>query len=59
MAISTATSRFADYYKRKGFGATFRRVGLAIRRSLFSSHTVLFYCDLATLAGPAKTSRAL
>lgn len=48
MAISTAVSRFADYYRRKGFGATIRRVGLAIRRSLFSSRSVLFYCDLST-----------
>jgi hypothetical protein len=54
MVISNATSRFADYYKRKGFAATFRRVGLAVKRSLLASHTVLFYCDLATLAGSAE-----
>lgn len=50
MTISTATSRFADYYKRKGFGATFRRVGLAVKRAVLASRSVLFYCDLAALA---------
>src|ERR1035441_4037291 len=54
MAISTAISRFADYYRRKGFRATIRRAGLAIKRSLFSSRSVLFYCDLSTLGMPPK-----
>jgi len=54
MAISTAVSRFTGYYRRKGFGATLRRAGVAVKRSLFSSRSVLFYCDLATQAAPPQ-----
>jgi hypothetical protein len=55
MSISTSLSRFAEYYKRHGFLATLRRLGLAAKRALFSSRSVLFYCDLATLPpGPTK-----
>jgi ribosomal protein S18 acetylase RimI-like enzyme len=52
MAISTAVSRFADYYRRHGFGATFRRAGSAVHRTLFSYRSVLFYFDLASPAAP-------
>jgi ribosomal protein S18 acetylase RimI-like enzyme len=54
MTISTAVSRFADYYRRKGFGATIQRAGVAVKRSLFASRSVLFYCDLAMQAGPPR-----
>jgi len=39
----------ADFYKRNGMRATFRRMGLAVKRALFTSRMVLFYCDLAAL----------
>jgi len=47
MGVSNSISRFSDFYKRNGFRATFRRLGLAVKRTLFSSRMVLFYCDLA------------
>jgi ribosomal protein S18 acetylase RimI-like enzyme len=50
MAISASISRLTAYYKRYGFGATFRRFGLSARRTLFSNRMVLFYCDLAPLS---------
>lgn len=31
-----------------------RRAGVALRRAVFSGHSVLFYCDLATLASPPR-----
>jgi ribosomal protein S18 acetylase RimI-like enzyme len=46
MAISTSISRLRAYYTRHGFGATIRRAGLALKRGLFSSRMVVFYCDL-------------
>jgi ribosomal protein S18 acetylase RimI-like enzyme len=49
MSISSSVSRFTDYFKRNGSRATARRLGLAIQRALFSSRSVLFYCDLAKL----------
>jgi ribosomal protein S18 acetylase RimI-like enzyme len=52
MSISSSVSRFTVYFKRRGFRATVRRVGLAARRSLFSSRMVLFYCDLPTISLP-------
>jgi ribosomal protein S18 acetylase RimI-like enzyme len=52
MAIPTAISRFADYYRRNGVWATIRRAGVAVKRSLFSSRMVLFYCDLTMEAAP-------
>jgi ribosomal protein S18 acetylase RimI-like enzyme len=53
MGISTSISRLADYYRRHGFGATIRRTALAIRRALFSSRAVVFYCDLSRLTPPS------
>jgi len=52
MALSTAIPRLTDFYRRHGFAATVRRVGVAVKRSLFSGRSVLFYCDLATLNAP-------
>jgi hypothetical protein len=52
MSISSSISRFTDYLKRNGFGATVRRVGLAARRALFFNRMVLFYCDLSMLGSP-------
>ena len=52
MAISTAISRFAEYYKRHGLWASVRRTRLAVRRALFSSRMVLFYCDLSKQTSP-------
>jgi hypothetical protein len=52
MSISSSVSRLRIYFKRNGFLATVRRVGVATRRALFSS-SVLFYCDLSTLSSPA------
>ena len=52
MAISTAILRLADYYRRNGFWTTIRRAGLGAKRSLFSSRSVLFYCDLGVQSAP-------
>jgi len=52
MGLSTAIPRLTDYYRRHGFSPTVRRVGVAVKRALFSSRNVLFYCDLATLTSP-------
>ena len=49
MGFSTSISRFADYHRRNGFRATIHRIGLAAKRSLFSSRMALFYCDLSVL----------
>ena len=49
MSISNSILRFADYYRRNGVRATTDRVVLAIKRMLFSSRMVLFYCDLPAL----------
>ena len=46
MDISSSVSRLTSYYTRHGFGATTRRASVAVRRALFSSRMVLFYCDL-------------
>jgi ribosomal protein S18 acetylase RimI-like enzyme len=60
MAISTSISRFTAYYSRHGFGATIRRAGVAMKRALFSSRMVVFYCDLGKQAtAPVKTSSSL
>ena len=53
MAISESISRLRAYHTRNGLVATFRRAGLAAKRALFSGHSVLFYCDLSSLKGPA------
>src|ERR1039458_7426313 len=47
MSISSSISRLAAYYKRNGLRATVCRAELAVRRALFSSRMVVFYCDLA------------
>jgi hypothetical protein len=52
MGISTSLSRFTEYYRRHGSWATIRRAGLAVRRALFSSRMVLFYCDISSLTSP-------
>jgi ribosomal protein S18 acetylase RimI-like enzyme len=52
VSISNSISRLTVYWKRNGLRAALRRVGLAARRALFSSHMVLFYCDLSTLSSP-------
>ena len=52
MSISTFTSRLAEYYRRHGLRHTARRAGVAIKRALVSSRSVLFYCDLATQSAP-------
>jgi len=49
MSLSGSVSRFTDYFKRNGVRATARRLSLAAKRALFSSRSVLFYCDLTTL----------
>lgn len=46
MGISDSISRVADYYSRHGLEAAIRRTGVAARRALFSSRTLVFYCDL-------------
>jgi hypothetical protein len=47
MGIANSISRFTEYYRRHGLGATIRRAGLAVKRALFSNRMVVFYCDLA------------
>jgi len=60
MAISTLVSRFGAYYRRRGFAATSRRAGLALRRTLFLNRMVLFYCDLSGQASrPADLPKSL
>lgn len=49
MSLSSATARFADFYGRHGLWATAKRLAVAVRRGLFSSRMVLFYCDLSNL----------
>jgi len=46
MSFSTVIYRLAVFHRRHGFWATVKRTGLAVRRSLISHQTVLFYCDL-------------
>lgn len=52
MGTSTSISRLRVYYARNGFWSTVRRAGLAAKRALFSSRSVLFYCDLSTQIAP-------
>jgi hypothetical protein len=49
MSISNSISRFTAYYKMHGFRSTIQRAGVAVKRGLFSSRMVVFYCDLPTL----------
>lgn len=46
MSIANSISRLTAYYTRHGFGATIRRFDLALKRALFASRMVVFYCDL-------------
>jgi len=46
MTISSSISRVTEYFKRNGLRATGRRLGLAIKRTLFSNRMVLFYRDV-------------
>jgi hypothetical protein len=50
MSVSSSISRITDYYSRHGFRATAGRLVLAVKRALFSSRMLVFYCDLPTLA---------
>jgi hypothetical protein len=52
MNISNSISRFTLYFRRHGFRSTLHRIGLGVRRTLFSNRMVLFYCDLSTLGSP-------
>jgi len=47
MGLTNSISRLTDHYTRHGFIATIRRAGLALRRALFASRMVVFYCDLS------------
>lgn len=47
LGISNSVSRFTSYYALHGFRATIRRAGLALKRGLFASRMVVFYCDLS------------
>ena len=46
MSVTNSISRVAEYLKRHGIAATFRRAGLAAKRALFAAGMVVFYCDL-------------
>jgi hypothetical protein len=46
MSLASSFNRLAEYFKRHGLAATFGRAGVAVRRSLFASRMVVFYCDL-------------
>lgn len=47
MGVASSISRFTAYLKRHSFGDTIRRAGVELKRALFSSRMVVFYCDLA------------
>jgi hypothetical protein len=59
MSISASIARFVGYYQRNGISATARRLGLALKRTLFSSRMVLFYCDIASQSPPANLPRSV
>jgi ribosomal protein S18 acetylase RimI-like enzyme len=60
MPISSSISRLTAYYNRNGLVATIRRAGLALKRSLFSSRMIVFYCDLGKLdMAPVKPPNSL
>jgi ribosomal protein S18 acetylase RimI-like enzyme len=48
MGMSTSISRFLDYYRQHGAAATCCRIGLALKRGVFTGRSLLFYCDLST-----------
>jgi hypothetical protein len=50
MPISNSISRLTAYYKMHGLRSTIQRAGVAIKRWLFASRMVVFYCDLLRLA---------
>ncbi|HTS07805.1 MAG TPA: GNAT family N-acetyltransferase [Candidatus Eisenbacteria bacterium] len=56
MSIFNGIQRLREYQRRHGLVATLERATLAMRRALLSSHSVLFYCDLA---GQVKASAGL
>lgn len=47
MSISTVMSRIGVYYRRNGWWATACRAALGVKRTLFSNHMVIHYCDLS------------
>lgn len=47
--MSNLINRAADYYRRHGLKNSFSRARLGIKRALFDSRMVVFYCDLAKL----------
>jgi len=53
MGLFISILRFADYYKRNGVGATFRRLGLGARRTLSANRSVILYRDVPV--EPAST----
>jgi hypothetical protein len=60
MGISSSISHFTAYYKRHGFGATIHRAGLAVKRALFASRMIVFYCDLGKqTTAPVKIPSSL
>jgi Acetyltransferase (GNAT) family len=50
MGVSSSISRITDYYSRHGLRATVSRFVLGVKRALFSSRMLVFYCDLPTLS---------
>jgi len=60
VAISSSISRLTAYYTRHGFVATNRRAALALKRALFASRMIVFYCDLGKLTtAPVKVPNSL
>jgi ribosomal protein S18 acetylase RimI-like enzyme len=59
MSIANSISRFAEYYKRHGLVDTTRRALLAVKRRLFASRMVVFYCDLAVGRRTAQAANPL
>jgi ribosomal protein S18 acetylase RimI-like enzyme len=49
MGIAKFVSRFRDFYRRHGLVSTASRIGLALKRGLFSNRMIVFYCDLSQL----------
>jgi hypothetical protein len=49
MSISNSISRLTAYYKLHGFRSTIQRAGVAVKRAVFASRMLVFYCDLPTL----------
>jgi hypothetical protein len=59
MSISSSISRFNAYLVRNGVRATARRIGIDVKRTLFSGRMVLFYCDLSALGSPTAMPGSL